>query len=205
VLWRSEGQLLWARYFYEDGDEQAARERAGEALEFATEPRQPLALLAAHRFLGELATDSGHFSEAIVHTEKSLALAEACEALYERALTLIAKCRLLAVSGSPREAHPVLEEVREICGPLEAEPALDRAAELEKELRSRAPSAPGGLTGRELEVLRLIAQGMSNQEIATSLVLSEHTVHRHVANVFGKLGVSSRAAAVAQAARHDLL
>ena len=46
---------------------------------------------------------------------------------------------------------------------------------------------------------------MSNQEIATGLVLSEHTVHRHVANVFGKLGVSSRAAAVAQAARHDLL
>ena len=43
------------------------------------------------------------------------------------------------------------------------------------------------------------------QEIATSLVLSEHTIHRHVANVLGKLGVSSRAAAVAQAARHDLL
>jgi DNA-binding CsgD family transcriptional regulator len=72
-------------------------------------------------------------------------------------------------------------------------------------LRSRAPSAPAGLTGRELEVLRLVAQGMSNQEIATSLVLSEHTVHRHVANVLAKLGVSSRAAAVAQAARHDLL
>jgi DNA-binding NarL/FixJ family response regulator len=46
---------------------------------------------------------------------------------------------------------------------------------------------------------------MSNQEIATSLVLSEHTVHRHVANVLGKIGVSSRAAAVAHAARNDLL
>jgi LuxR family transcriptional regulator, maltose regulon positive regulatory protein len=46
---------------------------------------------------------------------------------------------------------------------------------------------------------------MSNQEIATTLVLSEHTVHRHVANVLGKLGVSSRAAAVAQAAGHGLL
>ena len=46
---------------------------------------------------------------------------------------------------------------------------------------------------------------MSNQQIAASLVLSEHTVHRHVANVLGKLGVSSRAAAVAEAARLDLI
>ena len=53
------------------------------------------------------------------------------------------------------------------------------------------------LTRRELEVLRLVARGMSNQQIATDLVLSEHTVHCHVANVLGKLGVSSRAAAVA--------
>jgi ATP/maltotriose-dependent transcriptional regulator MalT len=65
--------------------------------------------------------------------------------------------------------------------------------------------APAGLTKRELEVLRLVARGMSNQQIATTLVLSEHTVHRHVANVLGKLGVSSRAAAVAEAARLDLL
>jgi LuxR family transcriptional regulator, maltose regulon positive regulatory protein len=61
------------------------------------------------------------------------------------------------------------------------------------------------LTRRELEVLRLVARGMSNQEIAASLVLSEHTVHRHVSNVLGKLGVSSRAAAVAQAGRLGLL
>ena len=61
------------------------------------------------------------------------------------------------------------------------------------------------LTRREMEVLRLVADGMSNQDIATTLVLSEHTVHRHVANVLGKLGVSSRTAAVAQAARLGLL
>lgn len=54
-------------------------------------------------------------------------------------------------------------------------------------------------------MLRLVARGMSNQEIAATLVLSEHTVHRHVANVLGKLGVSSRTAAVAQVARLDLL
>ena len=68
-----------------------------------------------------------------------------------------------------------------------------------------APAAQAGLTKRELEVLRLVAGGMSNQQIATTLVLSEHTVHRHIANVLAKLGVSSRAAAVAQAARLDVL
>jgi DNA-binding NarL/FixJ family response regulator len=82
---------------------------------------------------------------------------------------------------------------------------LDRIEELEKELKGRTPSVPAGLTRRELQVLRLVARGMSNQKIAATLVLSEHTVHRHVANVLGKLGVSSRTAAVAQVARLDLL
>jgi predicted ATPase/DNA-binding CsgD family transcriptional regulator len=206
LLWRSEGQLIWARYFREQGDEQAARQYALAALELATEPRQPLALLAAHRILGELATGTKNLPEATEHIEKSQALAEACEAPYERALTLMSKGRLLATRGDSKEARAVLEEVREICGPLEAKPALGLAAELEDRLQSRPSSTPTGLlTRRELEVLQLVARGMSNQEIATTLVLSEHTVHRHVANVLGKLGVSSRAAAVAQAAGHGLL
>ena len=57
------------------------------------------------------------------------------------------------------------------------------------------------LTARETEVLRLVAAGLSNREIASSLVLSEHTVHRHVANVLRKLVQSSRAAAAAHATR----
>jgi DNA-binding CsgD family transcriptional regulator len=58
-------------------------------------------------------------------------------------------------------------------------------------------SAPAGLTRREVEVLRLVASGGSNREIAAELVLSEKTVARHVANIFVKIGVSSRAAATA--------
>ena len=205
VLWRPEGRLLWARYLCETGDGEAACEHAEKALELATEPRQPLALLSAHRSIGELATDSGRLSEAMGHVEKSLPLAESCGALYERALTLIAKGRLLVSRGNAEEARAILVEVREICGRLGAMPALDRASELEKKLPHGAWDAPAGLTGRELEVLRLVAQGLTNHEIASRLVLSEHTVHRHVANVLGKMGVSSRAAAVAQAARRDLL
>ena len=62
-----------------------------------------------------------------------------------------------------------------------------------------------GLTSRELEVLRLVATGKSNREIASSLVISEHTVARHVQNIFTKLGVASRTAAGAFAFEHDLV
>jgi LuxR family transcriptional regulator, maltose regulon positive regulatory protein len=53
------------------------------------------------------------------------------------------------------------------------------------------------LTPRELDVLELVAQGLSNQDIAQRLVVSEHTIHRHLANILRKLGLSSRAAAAA--------
>ena len=66
-------------------------------------------------------------------------------------------------------------------------------------------AADTGLSVRELEVLRLIAEGLSDTEIAERLVLSRHTVHRHVANIRTKLGLASRAAAAAHAARLGLL
>ena len=62
-----------------------------------------------------------------------------------------------------------------------------------------------GLTKREMEVLKLVAEGLSNLDIAERLFLSDHTVHRHLANILGKLNVSTRAAAVAQAARRGIL
>ena len=63
----------------------------------------------------------------------------------------------------------------------------------------------GGLSGREIEVLRLVASGKTNREIATTLSLSVKTVDRHVSNILTKLDVSSRAAATAYAYEHDLL
>jgi len=61
------------------------------------------------------------------------------------------------------------------------------------------------LSPRELDVLKLVAQGMSNPDIARQLVLSEHTVHRHLTNILRKLSMSSRAAAAAWAARAGLV
>ena len=77
--------------------------------------------------------------------------------------------------------------------------------EVEIAHRLTAAAADTDLSARELEVLRLVAEGLSDAEIAERLVLSPHTVHRHVANIRTKLGLASRAAAAAHAARLGLL
>ena len=95
---------------------------------------------------------------------------------------------------------------------LKAELEISRARLLLDSLPQPTPTSAAprtrsdsGLTARELEVLRLVADGLTNQAIAEKLFVSDHTVHRHLANILNKLSVSSRAAAVAQAARRGLL
>jgi DNA-binding NarL/FixJ family response regulator len=82
---------------------------------------------------------------------------------------------------------------------------VDRlAGDVEIPRRSAPESTPADLTRREVEVLRLLATGMTNRAIAEALFLSEKTVARHVANIFMKIDVSTRAAATAFAFAHDL-
>jgi DNA-binding NarL/FixJ family response regulator len=76
--------------------------------------------------------------------------------------------------------------------------ALDLAG-LEGLTRRPVSRAAGGLTAREVEVLRLVAAGKTNRAIAGELVLSEKTVARHLSNIFTKLGLTSRSAATAYA------
>jgi ATP/maltotriose-dependent transcriptional regulator MalT len=69
----------------------------------------------------------------------------------------------------------------------------------------RSPSFPAGLTGRERDVLRLLAQGLSDAQIAAHLVISPRTVNRHTTSLYSKLGVTSRAAATRFAIEHHVL
>ncbi|HEX6843523.1 MAG TPA: LuxR C-terminal-related transcriptional regulator, partial [Actinomycetota bacterium] len=79
-----------------------------------------------------------------------------------------------------------------------------RDVEMTDGLLQTTPTLPDRLTEREAEVLRLVASGMTNRDIAVALVLSEHTVARHLQNIFGKIGVSTRAAATAYVYEHGL-
>ncbi len=95
-----------------------------------------------------------------------------------------------------------VDAARRVFEHLGAAPALARALELS---RRPAETPPGGLTRREVDVLRLVATGATNREVADTLVISEKTVARHLSNMFTKLGISSRAAATAWAYEHDLV
>ena len=210
VLGRAEGALGWAELHRASGDPAAARLHADRGLAHATKPRQPLALIAAHRLLGELATAAGRHADAATHLDAALALADACAAPYERALTLLALGELHVATASRAPADETLAEARRILEPLEARPALARADALARRLAAapapaaRSPALPFGLTPREAEVLRLVAAGLTDAQIAARLFVSRHTVNGHTKVIYGKLGVTSRAAATRLALDHDL-
>jgi len=100
-----------------------------------------------------------------------------------------------------------LDAARWVFRQLGAEPDVARLDALELTGSKGDSTAPGGhgLTGREVEDLAQLATGKTNRAIAGELVISENTVARHVANIFTKLGLSSRAAATAYAYQHGLV
>jgi ATP/maltotriose-dependent transcriptional regulator MalT len=198
VLGQSEGQALWAQYWRATGETAQARACAGQALTHASAPRQPLALLAAHRLYGELDTQAGRYDAAADHFDASLTLADACHAPYERALTLLALAGLRAAMDAGDAALRLLDAVDVICEPLGARPMLARADALRLSLAAPprvAPAYPAGLSSREVEVLRLVARGLTNAQVAEELFLGARTVETHLRSIYNKLGVSTRAAA----------
>lgn len=107
-------------------------------------------------------------------------------------------CREL---GDHEKAALEFEAARGVFARLGADPdlaVLDKAS-------GTSPQNPGGLTSREVQVLRLVAEGATNRDIAEQLVISEKTVARHLSNIFAKIDVSSRAAATAYAYQNDLI
>ncbi len=156
-----------------------------------------LQALAAHAG-GAVELAEGDARAALASLREACRLWQELEAPYEvaRTRTLLARaCRAL---GDEEAAALELDAARRTFEELGAAPDLERL------------EAPGGqadahgLSERELEVLRLVAAGRSNREIAAQLVISEHTVARHLQNIFAKLGLSSRTAAAAFAFEHGL-
>jgi DNA-binding CsgD family transcriptional regulator len=166
---------------------------------------------AASRAAGCVAAGAGDADEARRHLEDAVDLFRESGAPYELARARTELARVLAALGRTAAAIQEAERAVDLLRELHAELDLSRARALLATLpTAESPRTPqrrraSGLTPRELEVLRLVAEGLNNQGIAEKLFVSEHTVHRHVANIFSKLSVSSRAAAVAQAARRGVL
>jgi DNA-binding NarL/FixJ family response regulator len=145
-----------------------------------------------------------HFEDAVDRFVQSNAPYEVARARIELARALASLDRSDDAAIEARRAIDVLTELRAELEISRARLLLDSLPESTTASPTRARNG-SGLTVRELEVLRLVADGLTNQEIAEKLFVSDHTVHRHLANILNKLSVSSRAAAVAQAARRGLL
>jgi DNA-binding CsgD family transcriptional regulator len=184
----------------------ALAELEGLAAQMDTAPLRASASLAA----GWLAVAEGQADAARRHFEDSVDWFHRSGAPYETARTRIELARVLGELGQPAAARDELRRAMTVLTGMNAAHDLSQARRLEGRLtqgpREHAGRArTGGLSRRELEVVRLIAAGLGNQAIAERLGISEHTVHRHVANVLDRLDVPSRSAAVARAAQLGLL
>jgi LuxR family transcriptional regulator, maltose regulon positive regulatory protein len=171
---------------------------------------QPLRASASYSE-GVVAAANGDYETARRRFEDADNLFQRIGAPYETARARIELASVLSALGrydvAEKKARAALESFRKLGATREADRAatlLQRVQAPERE-RTGETDPLSGLTQRELEVLRFVAQGLGDREIAATLTLSEHTVHRHISNILAKLGLPSRAAAVAHVARHGLL
>ena len=184
------------------GATSAARLAVDELLQIASDVRAPLLSAMADRAHGAVLLAEGDPRHALAALRPSWAAWQSLDAPYEaaRARVLIG----LACHGldDGDGATMEFEAAAEVFRGLGAGPELAR---VDGFLERRGVAPAGGLTSREFEVLRLVAAGKTNRDIAADLVISDRTVARHLSNIFDKLGVSSRAAATSYAYEHGLI
>jgi DNA-binding CsgD family transcriptional regulator len=160
---------------------------------------EPLTAVAAE-CSGAVELAAGDPAGALPYLRKAGQLWVRASAPYDAARVGVLRGRALARLGDAAAARRELEAARDCFRRLGARPAAEEVSAL------LAPAAlPAGLTAREVEVLRLVAGGRTNPQVAAELVLSEKTVARHLSNIFAKLDVGSRTAATAFAYEHGLV
>jgi LuxR family transcriptional regulator, maltose regulon positive regulatory protein len=204
---RSAGLEVAIRSLARLGENERATEALGELREIAARARTRPILAAVCSSEGTLAVARGDNDSARRSFEDALDLLAACDAPFETGRVRLDLAATLGALGrsdqARREIEAAVADFRAIGADWErarAETMLGKAT-----LPPEAKDGPlGGLSRRELEVLALVAEGLTNRDIADRLVLSEHTVNRHVANILRKLGLTSRTAAASLAGRYGL-
>jgi DNA-binding CsgD family transcriptional regulator len=185
------------------GDREEARRASGEldriAGEFGTDV---LGAMAAHA-RGAVALADGAAQAALEPLRRAFRIWNEVGAPYIAARLRVLVARACQALGDRDTAALELDLAREVFQRLGAAP--DLAARGAGGADGAERPTPGNLSRRELEVLRLVASGLTNKLIAKQLFLSEKTIDRHVSNIFTKANVSSRAAATAFAFRHGLV
>ncbi len=191
-------------------DADMAREQYA-ALESHADAMLPYDSVSADRVLGLLAQTMGKLDDAATHFEDALAFCRKAGYRPELAWSCHDYADVLLQRNGPgdhQKAMSLLEESLAVSTELGMKPLMERVTALRKQAESvpaKAPAYPDGLTQREVEVLRLIAAGKSNRDVADELVISVNTVFRHVSNIFSKTGSSNRTEAAAYATRQGIV
>jgi DNA-binding CsgD family transcriptional regulator/tetratricopeptide (TPR) repeat protein len=183
-------------------EDEEARHGADELAEIASASDRPMLAGFACFAQGSVELAAANAAAALTSLRRALAIWHELDAPYEVARTQLLSglaCRALGDEDTATVEFGAALDAFRVLG------ARPDAARVERLLRSTAGVGSHGLTPRELEVLRLVAGGKTNREIASILVVSEHTVARHVQNILLKLRVSSRTAAAAFAFEHELV
>ena len=184
------------------GEVEEAGEASRELEQIAANAGSTMLRALAAQVVGAVELAEGAVQAALVSLRRAWQLWQELEAPYQSARTRVLVGLACQALGDRDAATLELEAARPAFERLGAIPDVARVDSL---TGRAAASDTHGLSRRELEVLRLVAAGKTNREIASALVVSEHTVARHLQNIFGKLGVSSRTAATAFAFERDLV
>jgi DNA-binding CsgD family transcriptional regulator len=183
-------------------DRTAARVGADELRAVAATLDAPFLRAVSSHAHGATLLAEGEARAALAVLREASAAWDDLEAPYEAARTRLLIGEVFKHLGDRDGANLDLEAARQAFKQLGAGPDLART---EAASHRTAPASAGGLSVRELEILRALATGKTNRAIADGLCISEKTVARHVSNIFNKLGLSSRAAATAYAYEHRLV
>ena len=183
------------------GAVEAAREASDELASFADHIDTPMLHALADGAAGMVLLAEHDADGALVALRRADSRWRALDMPYDGARVRVGIARACLALGDRDAAEVELDAARTTFERLGARPDLARLGAV----RDRRAELPGALSEREVEVLRLVATGRTNREIAASLAISAHTVARHVQNIFVKLGLSSRAAATAYAYEHGLI
>jgi ATP/maltotriose-dependent transcriptional regulator MalT len=199
---RAKVLLAFVEIMLASGDVTAARRGTERLAAGAADLDVPFVHAALTHATGAVLLADGDAGSALAELRRAWTIWRTLDAPYEAARERVLiglACRALDDEVS---AEMELDAARSVFEQLGASPDVANVRVLSNRVEVMAP---GGLTTREVEVLRLVAAGETNREIGTSLTISEHTVARHLQNIFAKLGVSSRAAATAYAYEYDLV
>ena len=184
------------------GDVDDARGAGTELEEIAAQFDSTVLGAMAATARGAVEMASGETEAALGSLQTAFKAWQAVEAPYEAARVRVALGLACRKFGDEEGAEMELDAAKTVFDRLGAAPDLVSVAGL---MKSGSPPRPGGLTERELQVLRLVAAGLTNKAVARELSLSEKTIDRHLSNIFNKLDVPSRVAATAYAYEQDLL